>query len=45
MTGILADQKRYEKEALTPHEGDAIGIGCYGWYMLSGIDIVRGVLG
>jgi len=41
--GVLDGQAKYDEE-LTPHEADAIGIGCYGWYMLTGIDIVRSVL-
>lgn len=29
---------------LSPHEGDAIGIGCYGWYKVTGVNIVGAVL-
>jgi hypothetical protein len=29
---------------LTAHEGDAIGIGCYGWWSATAVDIVRRVL-
>lgn len=43
VVGVLADQPGYD-EAMTPHEGDAIGLGCYAWYKVTGIDIVRRVL-
>jgi hypothetical protein len=43
VTGILDGQPKYPPK-MTPHEGDAIGIGCYGWFMTTGTDIVKTVL-
>ena len=40
--GLLAGQPAAAE--LSPHEGDAIGIGCYVWRQLTGIDIVKTVL-
>lgn len=40
--GVLARQAGAAE--LSPHEGDAIGIGCYVWRQLTGIDIVSQVL-
>lgn len=40
--GVLAPQP--EAAGLSPHEGDAIGIGCYVWQKLTGIDIVSSCL-
>ena len=40
--GVLAGQPGAAE--LSPHEGDAIGIGCYVWRQLTGIDIVSTVL-
>ena len=36
--GVLEGQTRASK--LSPHEGDAIGIGCYVWQQLTGMDVV-----
>lgn len=41
--GVLAGQTRAVN--LTPHEGDAVGIGCYVWQQLTGMSIVQNVLG
>lgn len=41
--GLLDGQPGAEK--LTPHEADAVGIGCYCWEQLTGISIVKRVLG
>jgi hypothetical protein len=40
--GVLAGQPGAAK--LSPHEGDAVGVGCYVWKQLTGIDIVSQVL-
>jgi hypothetical protein len=40
--GMLAGQPGAAD--LSPHEGDAVGIGCYVWRQLTGIDIVSTVL-
>lgn len=40
--GVLDGQARVGN--MTPHEGDAVGIGCYVWEQLTGIPIVKHVL-
>jgi len=40
--GLLDGQPGADQ--LTAHEGDAIGIGCYGWWSATNVDIVKGVL-
>lgn len=40
--GVVSNQPG--AAALSPHEGDAVGIGCYVWRQLTGIDIVETVL-
>ena len=42
VTGVLAPQPRAAE--LSPHEADAVGIGCYVWRQLTGIEIVDQVL-
>lgn len=46
--GVLAGQPGHDDagggEQLTPHEGDAVGIGCFCWSRMTGLDIVRTVL-
>lgn len=46
--GVLAGQAGHDDagagEVITPHEADAIGIGCFCWARMTGIDIVRSVL-
>lgn len=40
--GLLDDQ--LDGRDLTPHEADAIGIACYGWYTMTRMDIVHQVV-
>lgn len=40
--GVLDGQPRTHE--MSPHEGDAVGIGCYVWEQLTGINIVGHVL-
>lgn len=42
VAGVLDSQQ--QASGLTPHEGDAVGIGCYVWEQLTGIPIVKHVL-
>jgi Holliday junction resolvasome RuvABC endonuclease subunit len=46
--GVLAGQPGHDDagggEQLTPHEGDAVAIGCFCWARMTGLDIVRTVL-
>ncbi len=48
VTGCLAGQAGHDcvkgGGVISPHEADAIGIGCYCWYRMTGLDIVRKVL-
>jgi hypothetical protein len=42
VAGLLDQQSR--ASGLTPHEGDAVGIGAYVWQQLTGISILEHVL-
>lgn len=46
--GVFAGQPGHDDtgkgEQITPHEADAVGIGCYCWYKITGMEIAHKVL-